>query len=96
MCGNGNGVAITFEVEEKSRIRGGHVRPLYDFGLCDELLELCNCKAIEFALLLFGQGLLLRLVFGICLAGHFIVRVDDLAFERVLGFYLREKYDRER
>jgi hypothetical protein len=89
MCGNGNGIAIALEVEEKSRICGRHVGPFYDLGLCDELLELCNRKAIKLALLLLGQRLLLCLVFGICLASHFIVRVNNLALGWVFGFYLK-------
>jgi hypothetical protein len=72
MYRNGNGIAIAPEMEE-SRIRGGNIHPFHDFRLCDELLEPCNRKAIEFALLF------LCLVFGACLASHFVVQVNDLA-----------------
>src|SRR5712672_540166 len=76
---NGDGVAITLEVEKKSRISSGDVCPLYDLGLCDELLELCNRKAIKLALLLLRKRFLLCLGFRVCLARHFIVGIDDLA-----------------
>ncbi|KAG6875758.1 hypothetical protein C0993_007540 [Termitomyces sp. T159_Od127] len=65
---------------------GGDVRPLDDFRLLDELLELHDRKPRQLALLFLQEGLLLliRVLAGL----HVVIRVDDLALHRRRGFFV--------
>jgi hypothetical protein len=53
MDGYRDGIALRFQVQEQTRVSGGHISPLDDFRLLDKTLEFCDGEARKLALFLF-------------------------------------------